>query len=489
MHKHSFFIFLCFLSISLKAQSNDQKALQTITVQQLQEDFRLFRTGLEKTHAGLYAYTPKDSLDQILNEIEKSINKPMTSIDFYRKISPILKMIGNGHTKFFPPPDYNEAINTYLPRFPFAVYWHQDTLYILRNLSAQKTIKEGTIIKSINGESAVEVMQFLASNLTRDGYNNSFPAGKVEKDFSGYYALFKGTPAIFELEIIDTNGEHKLIKVNSQLTSKMIAYSKERYPNWRKDKGLPLQFKVEDTIGKLTINSFDLPSIKKAKQKYKKFFETTFQQIKAQNIQHLIIDLRDNGGGYPEVVNALFSHLIDQLYTNQGEAYTITRNLPNQKHYHSGLWEILDIRKSLKLKKDGAIYRVMNGSHNSHVQPSLNNFKGQVYILANAATFSSAADFMGMLKNINRGIFIGEIAGGSPHQVTSWLMPSLILPNTRIEAIIPLVHTKTTNNYPDTGLGIVPDFFIKNSINEVLQGKDAVMDFTLKKIKENKSRR
>lgn len=485
MHKHPFLIFLCFLSISLKAQSNDQKALQILTAKQLQEDFSLLRTGLEKTHAGLYAYTPKDSLDRILNEIEKSVNKPMTSIDFFRKISPLVKLIGNGHTTFFPPPDYNEAINTYLPRFPFAVYWHQDTLYVLRNLSEDKTIKEGTIIKSINGESSVEIMQFLANNLTRDAYNDSYPKGKVERDFSGKYAFYKGTPSIFELEIIDTKGEHKVVKVNSQLTSKMIAHSKERYPNWRKNKGLPLQFKIEHNIGKLTINSFYLPSIKKAKQKYKNFFNTTFQQIKAKNIQHLIIDLRDNGGGYPEVVDELFSYLTDKLYTNQGAAYTITKNLPNQKHYKYGFWELLDIRKSLKLKKEGAIYRVVKGSHNSVVQPASNNFKGQVYILANAFTFSGATDFMGMLKNINRGVFIGEIAGGSPHQVTAWLMPSLILPNTRIEAIIPLVCTKITNNYPDSGLGIVPDFFIRNSINEVLQGKDSVMEFTLKKIKEN----
>ena len=34
------------------------------------------------------------------------------------------------------------------------------------------------------------------------------------------------------------------------------------------------------------------------------------------------------------------------------------------------------------------------------------------------------------------------------------------------------------NNFPDDGLGIVPDFFVRNSIDDVLEGKDAVMEFT-----------
>lgn len=480
-------LFLLFFSSLhlLTAQTATEEDLPLISTKHLQEDFQLLKTGLEKTHAGLYTYTSKDTLDKALKKIEASLNQPMTSINFFRKISPLLKLIGNGHTTFFVPSDYNKAINATLPRFPFAVYWHQDTLYVLRNLSANENIQPGTIIKSINGESASDIMQDLADNLTRDGYNDSWPKGRVGNDFSGKYAYFKGIFPVFDIELIDKKGQIQALKIKGLTTKRILESAKKRYPNWRKPTTPPLQFSLKDGIAHLTVKSFNLPTLRKAKQQYKAFFKKAFQQIKNQKSQHLIIDLRDNGGGQPKVVNELFSYLIDQPYTHQTTAFTITKNLPNQNHYKYGFWEVLDMRKSLKLKKEATIFRVTGGQKYNTVAPSSINFSGKIYVLANPFTFSGGTDFMGMLKSINRGVFIGEIAGGSPHHATAWLMPSLILPNSRIEAIIPLVSMKTVNKFLDDGLGITPDFFVKNNIEEELEKKDVVLDFTLKKIKAN----
>ena len=477
------FFFLLVSLCPIIAQSPVQQ-LQLISAIDLKEDFRLLREGLEKTHAGLYVYTSKDSLDKAFNRIEGELNQPLTAIDFYRKITPLLKLIGNGHTNFFAPPDFIKAINTNLPLFPFAVYWNQDTLYILRNYSDDTTIKEGTIIKSINGESTKTLMQYFVDRLTRDGYNESYPKEKIVQNFNGYYALFRGTPTTFDLELIKKNGTVKNVTLKGVITSNMVQTRKKKYPNLQIEKGLPLQFSIKNNIGYLTVNSFEKPKLKKAKQKYKAFFKATFQELKTKKVQNLIIDIRDNGGGYPEVVNELFSYLIEQPYEGTTEGFTITKNLPNRKHYKYGFWEILDIRKSLKLKKEGPIYRVTGNNKHSTVHPAQNTFKGRLYILANPYTFSAATDFMGMLRNVNRGVFIGEIAGGSPHHVTAWIMPSLILPNTHIEAIIPIVSMTTKNNFPDDGLGIPPDFFIKNSIEDVLKRKDAVMEFTINQIKK-----
>jgi len=457
------FLLLGMYPSAIFGQNSSAISLQLLSSEQLKKDFQLLRTGLEKTHAGLYTYTSKDSLSKVRDNIELGLNQPMTSIDFYRQIAPLLKLIGNGHTNFFAPPDFMEAINTTQPRLPFAVHWYRDTLYVLRNVSDDETIEEGTIIKSINGESSIHLMQTFANNISRDGYNESKPEARVAGDFSGYYARFRDTPADFTIEIVDKNGANQTVDVEGQTTAKIITHAKKRYPNWRKDKGLPLQFSVDKHIGKLTIHSFSKPVIRKAKQSYKKFFKATFEQIKTQKIQHLIIDLRDNGGGYPEVVDELFSYLIAEPYTSQIIAHTITKNLPNQKHYKYGFGEFLEMRKTFKLKKEGAIYRITRNKEFQTLQPAKNSFQGKVYVLANPFTFSGATDFMGLLKNIN-------------------LMPSLILPNTRIEAIIPLAHSKTINNFPDDGLGIAPDFFVKNSIEDVLEGKDAALKFTLELI-------
>lgn len=474
------FLFLNFLV----AQTSNEDNLSLISSKKLKEDFQFLKTGLEKTHAGLYIYTSKDSLDKILTTIESALHQPMTSINFYRKITPLLKLIGNGHTNFLVPPDYNKAINTTLPRFPFAVHWHQDTLYILRNLSNNETLEAGMIVKSINGESAVTVMQTLADNLTRDAQNDSWPKGKVVRDFSGKYAYFKGTPPIFKMEIVGRKGETIFLSIKGLTRDKITQHAKKRYPNWRKPPGKPLQFEIVDSIGKLTVRSFYLPAIRKAKQAYKAFFKSIFTQIENQKIKHLIIDIRDNGGGWPQVVNELFSYLINEPYLHKTTAYTITNKLPNQKHYEDGFWHFLDMRKSLKLKKDGTIYKVTGDKKHKVVQPAQNPFQGKIYVLTNPFTFSGATDFMGMLKNVNRGTFIGEIAGGNPHHNTAWIMPWLVLPNTKIEAILPVVGMQTVNNFPNDKQGMKPDFFVENNIEAELEGKDAAMQFLLHRIQQ-----
>lgn len=482
-------IFLFSLS-TICAQTN-VKETPLISTKALAQDFLLLRTALEKTHAGLYTYTPKDRLDLAFETIANSLNHPMTSIEFFRKISPLLEQIGNGHTNFLIPPDYRKALDKNLPRFPFAIYEKQDTLYILRNLSEELSIQPGFILNRINGEKASTVLTQLAENLTRDGYNTSWPKGRIIKNFSGFYAVHKGTPKQFEIEITNLNGQSKSFLIKGLTTQKIIEFAKKRYPPKKKTiikSKLPLTFNLSGNIGLLKVQSFSKPIIKKSGQQYKDFFKQTFQQIEANKTQHLIIDLRNNGGGWPEVVQELFQYLTDSEYRDTSFAYTLTKNLPNQKHYKNGFWEFLDMKKSLKLKKEGTIYKVIKRQENKPVQPAKNNFQGELYILINPFSLSATTDFLGMLKNINRGVFIGETAGGSPHRVTSWLMPVLVLPNTKIEAIIPLVHTETQLNYQDDGLGISPHFFVKNSIQEAIQGKDSVMQFTLDLIKQSKEK-
>ena len=87
-----------------------------------------------------------------------------------------------------------------------------------------------------------------------------------------------------------------------------------------------------------------------------------------------------------------------------------------------------------------------------------------------------------MLKNVNRATFVGEIAGGNPHYTTAWIMPTLILPNTKIKATLPVVGMETANNFPNDKEGIKPDFFVKNNIAAEPQGEDAAMQFMLYRI-------
>lgn len=456
-----------------------------LSVLELKEDFRLLRSCLEKSHAGLYTNISKNDLDKAFDQVEASLEKPMKPIEFFRTISPLLKLIGNGHTKFVRPKNFMAAINSGLPRFPFAIHRNLDTIYVLRNLSEDESILPGTIIKSINGRPAIDWFKEIADNLSRDVKNTSYPERIVEKDFSGLYACFVGTPSTFDLQLINNKQEIKLVTIQGLPSSKISANAQQRYPDWLKLKQAPtrppLSFEVKDKIGVLTIRSFSIPVIKKAKQKYKRFFEEVFQQVESQNLQNLVIDIRDNGGGYPDVIIELYSYLAQKPYVQDFEAFTTVKRLPFRKYYEYGFWENLDIIKSLRLKKEGDIYRVRNIKKKTFpLKP--HNYTGELYMLINPYSFSASSDFLGMLRDVQRGIFIGQAAGGNPTRTTSWIMPVLELPHTKIKAIIPLVHMHAAERTDVYDHGIMPDYFVKNTIEEAIHNEDGVMKFALELI-------
>ncbi len=47
---------------------------------------------------------------------------------------------------------------------------------------------------------------------------------------------------------------------------------------------------------------------------YRAFFEDAFRQMNAGGVKRLIIDIRGNGGGAPEVSVALIAHLADRPF-------------------------------------------------------------------------------------------------------------------------------------------------------------------------------
>jgi len=68
------------------------------TAAQLQEDSQLLRTALEEAHGGLYYYTSKKELDRQFNSIKEKLTRPMTELEFYSLVLPLIANINDGHT-------------------------------------------------------------------------------------------------------------------------------------------------------------------------------------------------------------------------------------------------------------------------------------------------------------------------------------------------------------------------------------------------------
>jgi C-terminal processing protease CtpA/Prc len=471
-------IFACIVfSGFAKAQTLRDTLNRKFSVEHLREDFKVLRNKLESSQPGLYLYTPKDSLDAIFDNIEASLTEPLTSIEFFRKIAPLNKFLRNLHTRLWPSTAYEKAMETEMPRFPIDIHWRDGRIYVLRNHSNDERIPEGTIITSINGESAEAVFTKLLDCRVRDGFNESYAIAQASRNFSFYYAQLIGTPEIFVLELISEAGANLTVEINavkaSQIHESRASKYKRKYSQYSEDwdtwiaaKEPALRFEQKDEMAILTVKTFYLPIIEQNGQNYEEFFKRSFDQLINSNTKHLVIDLRNNHGGTDPVAMSLMSHLHDSIF-----------------YYYKRRTSIIKPDKHANAVKKGDVYEFIGrGEWRGKVIPAKAVYKGKVYVLMNGYSVSAAGEFIGHLKNIDRAIFIGEEAGGNPVMFTGGGSLPVDLNHTRITGAIPLQLVEMNVSLKNTGHGVMPDYEIRPTIVDILQGSDVELDYALELI-------
>jgi C-terminal processing protease CtpA/Prc len=470
------FVFSFIFATSACAQSTDK-----VAVKFLKEDFEILRKKIESSQPGLYLYTSKDSLDKIFDRMSSSLDEPMTSIEFYRKIAPLNKMLRNLHTIFWTSVAYEKASETGLPRFPLDIHWTDGQMYVLRNNSSNQSIVPGSVVRRINNKNAGSVFQTLLDCTIRDGYNESYPISRTSRDFGSYYAQLIGTPKTFTVELTKPDGDEQKLELDG-VTSTEINISRvqkhngnysqygEDWEAWMSTKEPALRLEMKGNIAIMTLRTLSTWIIEGHGQNYEEFIENAFIQLEANKTTDLIIDLRNNHGGHDPVAMSLMSHLHDSVF-----------------YYYK--------RRSTLVKPKGKAVKVGNGYEITgkgawigKVSPAQRIFTGNVYVLMNGYSASSTGELIGHLKNINRAIFIGEEAGGNPVIFTGGQRWSIDLPHTHVVGYLPLSLNEMNVKLKNTGHGVIPDYYVKPTITDILQEKDVEMEFVLDLIQKNRTK-
>ncbi|QKX06789.1 hypothetical protein HN014_18325 [Aquimarina sp. TRL1] len=466
--------------------SNEKKH----TVAQLKEEIQLLRKNLETIHTGLYTYTDSLRFATVFDALETSITTPLSSIELYRKLLVLNQHIKNGHTAIKPEVAYERYIKTKAPLFPLELYFDRDTLYILKNYSHNDAIKEGSILNTINGENAAAVFTTLRNQLPRDGYNTTFPEKVITDTFRRYYAYLKGIPEVYELELKTPEGVKQQLRIRGLSGEEIKKVKWERYRDnkqWWGFTGEPLMtLDIKDSIAVMKLKTFSIYYLKKAKQNFRKFFSNAFDQIAANNVQQLIIDLRDNGGGDEMPTLQLFAHLSKTPFTFYETMYTKSNRVPNPKLYNYGGFLMNFLYPTFKLKRKGDVYEIKGIPGLKEFPPATTVFNGDVYILTNGYSFSATGEITAFIKHARRATFIGEEVGGNAKQHVSGTTFTLTLPYSQIRIQIPVELFRLRVAHKNTGHGVIPDYYVKPSITDKLNGKDVEMEFAMKLIAKKK---
>lgn len=403
----------------------------------LHEDFWEVRKTLEEKHPALYDYTDKQTLDSIFDYYYLQIDTALSFNEFYKNISSVLVHIGCGHTKLWIPQDYWQAAPNNF--FPLKLLFIENKIYVSGHYSASMSIPVGSEIISINKNSIREILKTLESITSSDAFIRAFKLKSVEKNFSKKYALYYGYPENFIVEFIPPGS----LKVKETELQPVDLSAINAHPV--RGNKLSLRLLENHNAALLTINTFIYYD---QLEKFKSFIDSSFRVIKNEKIKNLIIDLRGNDGGDPFCSSYLLSYIESEPVAYFAEPY---------------------------------------GRYNSLSEPipmAANNFIGNIYTLIDGSCFSTTGHFVSLLKYNHVGKLVGTETGatftctGSVHYID--------LKNTKL-----ILGTAQKQRYStavqnmDRRRGVMPDFHVEQSQNDIVTKKDAVFNFVLDLIGSN----
>ena len=467
-----------FYTLCLSAQSTAISPKPGLSSTQLKEDFALTRQILETIHPALYDFVSKEKLTQEFDNTDKLLNHDMSELEFFKLIAPIIFQLGCGHTAMGLPAKEDSYISRFLP---VKLKFLGGKAFISAAEDANLRLV-GAEIMEINKIPIGTIVNKLFRYISTDGISISNKYMWLDSKFDRYYGLHIAQPDSFNL-VLKTKFNNDSIVSLAALTQRFTSKRDLGINEESKKHTLPFYLNlVNPKVAVLTIDKFYVNETFDEKV-YTSFLDSCFNELKIKRVKNLIIDLRQNPGGYGTWGAWLYAYLTNRPFKYYAEAVVTTdENLPFLKYTDWKESEYLEYLKDV-VKTSSGTYQWTAHANLKLQYPRKNNFAGSVYILIGRKSFSTTAEFCAIAHSNKRAIFVGEETGGGYYSINGGDMMEVVLPNSRIKMAVPMrKYLIAVNNYPYTGHGTIPGYWVGPTIEEFIEGTDVEMKFVLKLI-------
>jgi len=473
----NYFVILCLLvlqnSFSQTTSFNFQK---TYTVKEIKEDIEQTEKYLIKFHPDPFKYISKDSLHAFVEQTKARIDSPLTEMQIRFYIKQIIAKIGCGHTDAMASAKYTKAVKTTSrPTLPINTFIANDNrLYVLNNLSIDSTIAVGDEITHIDNKPVSDILKTIYSIYTTDGYNETHKKQGIKYDwFKYYYSFCYGFKNNYQIKTRNSLGiitNHQL-GCGSSLKDTLILPKKDSIKYERKIK--TCKYYIEPTSPQLAI--IDIDAFKGLG--WRRFFRKTFKDIKRKNINNIVIDLRDNGGGQIGDGLNMLSYMLHKptVLSFDRKVNLMAFNPKFKMNVFARLTPIAFCTVMPQFIKNGRL------RHYFFILPKYRfAYKGNIMVLTNGKSFSMSGVVASYLKYKANATVIGEETGGNVSGSNAVINGKVVLPHSKIRLLIPFYHIYHDIEVENNGHGITPDYPTQYNKQDILKG----IDVDLKKAKE-----
>ena len=447
--------------------------------EKIREDLDVLKEAVCELYPSLEDKIPEAEFRAFVDSLKASVAGPMDPGDDFRYLlRQVLKKIPDSHVSLQqdPIPDKRE----YLSPGVFLSYC-DDTLRVLLASSPQYEKYIGKVVTSVNGEPAASYAARAVAAI--DGYDGRVESMVREESvmLGRYGAMINWSlgATAFDLEFADG-------------TTATVPFSlKNRYPatdtyrriyfwrmtNMRRSEAeAPYEMReLNDSTAYLGVKEFVM-------------LDTQVDEIRrflgSCTKPNLIVDVRNNPGGDVEVLSRLLACLADGPMDRQKGGYEqVTRPGPYASFKYS-LNRPEEDNPFPEFVEEGGRWISRDTLNTcSVIRPDPDfHYGGKVYVLTNAYSISAATLFPAVLVRNRRGVAVGRETGTTYHSMTALKFVDIGLPNTRQAVTLPLVKEvfdETVCERLPEGRGLLPDYPLPLTFNEVTRGADGQTDVLL----------
>ena len=489
------FIFLC---SSCSVSKSSFSPYKKYSPEQLNKDYSIFRGALEESHPGIYWYTPKNEMDTFFDWGKNQIRDSLNEEDFRKILSYVISKINCGHTVTRSSKAFARFRDTSMNKvFPLSLkIWPgsspaDDTATVAANLIRKDTtLTRGVVVKKINHQAISTILDTLCQYISSDGYNmtHKYQALSNRGGFGAAFTSVYGQKENYFIDYLSDDGTEKTAvlppynpRADSLNRSAISRFAKTSRAERKKQIMLGARNLRLDSLNRIAF--MDLGSFSR-NLKLKSFFRTSFKEMRHKNIKNLVVDVRGNGGGSVTNSTLLTKFIADRKFKVADSLYANTRNSRYRKYIEGYFFNRLFMVFMTSKKKDGKYHFGYFERHYFNSKKK-NHFNGNIYILTGGNSFSATTLFTQTVKQQDNVTVVGEETGGGAYGNTAWLIPDLILPETRIRFRLPLFRLVIDKNIPKDGRGVQPEVIAVPTTEAIRRGIDYKMEKVMELIKSH----
>lgn len=455
-----------------------------------QKDLLLFIDMLKTTHPAFVDVSKYPmNIDSILLQEYKKLSKCHTKNEFKIQLKSMLSMLKDGHT-------YVSLLQESNPKtYPVNIFCDEDKFYV-ESIDSINISVLGEEIDSLNNMPVSKIIKDFSLVIECDNQNelqNKLPRYlKIPEYWQSLY-LYSGSTLNIKLK----NGTS--IILSSVPTKTLISVNKKTFDNiYTMPNSSLFSYKFINEIcyfqfnhcldyntllcqwflenGDSLSSSPSQKEMEKAIASYPKFdifLDSMFMNMKMNDIQMLVVDVRNNKGGNSALCTQLLAYLypIDSLM----EYNQSIHNSDFLKQHYPALFSEEEKEKEDKINEKLSIFFSINKDQRKI-------FKGRTIFIQGRHTFSSAGSLVVSATDNQIGLIIGGKSSYRPcnyGDIIEWK-----LPNTNTEGGISFRYFERPDKSKCDETELIPDVYIHTSFQNMLDGIDPCWEWIMNEYKK-----